>query len=321
MFKTIFGLFCMACFTAAQDKVVVPAHLNFGGGNAHKIMAGLVGTTKFTNILGTIDFPFVYADDSICGPKGISVIFCRTTPVADTDYASLPTGSIAIQLEITSTVVTDLQIWIKGGTGASDWRKLLASSETTDATAYTAAKSLTNVRGSNSGTGDFRAFYGRITLTHASAGSGEGIRAYGITTGGANALRGAHLTAEVGAGGSIVGTGEGARIDFHTVAGLTLSGGTVQCLNLITNNASSVLGCTNSAHIRISDDSTYGMANIINFGTIVGRSTDADALGPYTFEDGGITIGATDAKAAFRVKTPDGTFYLLGWGAGQVSAT
>jgi hypothetical protein len=320
LFKMILNLFSVACYTAAQDKVVPPGKCNFDIG-AHRVLAGLVGTTKFKNILGTMEFPFDYGNDSICGPKKITVIFCRTTPVGDTDYASLPTGSIAIQLTISATVVTDVDFWIKGGTGASDWRKILASSETTDATAYTSEKSLINVRGTNSGTGDFRAVYGRISLTHASAGSGEAVRGMGIANGGVNALRGAHLTAEIGTGGSVVGTAEGARIDFHTVADLTLSGGTVQCLNLVTNNASSVLGCTDSAHIRISDDSTYGMANIINFGTIVGRSTDADALGPYTFEDGGITIGATNAKVAFRVKTPDGTFYILGWADGEISAT
>lgn len=282
MFKKLLSLFCVACYTAAQDKVVNPAQLNFDTA-AHRVLAGLVGTTKFKNILGTIDFPFNYADDSICGPKGITVIFCRTTPVGDTDYASLPTGSIAVQLTISSTVVTDLDLWIKGGTGASDWRKILASSETTDATAYTSAKSLANIRGTNSGTGDFRAVYARISLTHASGGSGEAVRGYGIANGGVTACRGAHLTGEVGTGGSVVGLLTGATVQFTTASGLTLSGGTAACLDLVSDLSSAVTGMTVTSFIRCSENQTNKLPSFVFFDSsatgCIGATTAATAAG------------------------------------------
>lgn len=319
MFKRLLKLFDTACYTAAQDKVVNPsAHHKGSALGGALVLEGLVGTTKFKNVSGVSEYPY---NDSVSGPKRTVEIFTRTTPVADADYTDLPSGSKCVMHTVASTVLTDEDVFVKDGAGTSDWAKVVKVRGTTAGTVHTAARNEIDARGTNSGTGDYRAVYARVELTHASAGSGDAVRGMGVALGGVNALRGAHLTAEIGAAGSVVGTAEGARIDFHTVAGLTLSGGTVQCLNLVTNNASSVLGCTNSAHIRISDDSTYGMTNIIKFGTIVGRSTDADALGIYTFEDGGITIGATNAKAAFRVKTPDGTFYLLGWAAGEMSAT
>jgi hypothetical protein len=311
------GVFSIRFYTAAQDYVTSNGTVITNSG-ATAALINQVGSTRFNNILGEIILPY---SDTTSSVIKVPIIHCRNTPVGDAVYANLPIGSIAVQAEVTSTAITDLQFWIKGGSGASDWRKILASSETTSATAYTTAKNLVNIRGSNSGTGDFRAVYGRIGLTGA-GGSGDALRGYAVTTAAATAVRGAHLTAEVGAAGSVSGTGEGARVQFSTIAGLTLNAGTVSCLNLVTTNASSVLGCTDSAHIRISDDSTYGMNAILSLGTIVGRSTDIASPGPYTYDAGGITIDAlTTAKIAIRVKTPDGTFYIPGWAPAALSGT
>lgn len=248
MNKWIFNKLSVKFFTAAQDYVTPNATVIANSG-ATAALINLVGSTKFTNVVGEMIFPY---NDTTGSEIKIPVIHCRNTPVGDAVYANLPKGSIAIQSEVTSTAITDLQFWIKGGAGASDWRKILASSETTDATAYTAAKSLVNIRGTNSGTGDFRAVYGKIILSGA-GGSGDALRGYASTTAAASALRGAHLTAEVGTAGSVSGCAYGATIQLTTVSGLTLSGGTVACLELVSDLSSSISGVTKQSFIRLAE--------------------------------------------------------------------
>lgn len=310
-------LFAIRSYAAADDKNTDPGTIIANNG-ATNVLIGLVGTTKFKNALGRIILPY---NDSVCGKKEIPIIFSRTSPQGDTDYASLAVGSICMQQDISSEAVTANNLWIKQGSGASDWYKVVAVPDSASATARTAAAKEINVVGSNSGTGDYRAFYGKITLTHASAGSGDAVRGYILTTGGAQAMRGGQFTAEISTAGSVTGLAVGVEGHIAVASGLTLNAGTVACVDVETNNESSLLGVTDAAHIRIHDAGTYGMINIIQLGTIVGRSTNAAALGPYSFVTGGLTAAATAAKIAIRVKTPDGTFYLLGWDQSAISAT
>jgi hypothetical protein len=253
MIKYLLSFFAVLNYAATDDKNTDPATVITNCG-ATNVLAGLVGTTKFKNVLGEMYFPF---NDSICGEKKIPVIFTRTTPVGDTDYASLVVGAIAIQVEITSTSVTAVNIFIKQGSGAYDWHVLLSGPASASATARTAEKKEVNIVGSNSGTGDYRGVY-------ATLGSGDALRGYAITTGGANALRGAHLTAEVGTAGSVKGLAVGATCQFTTIAGLTLSAGTAACIDLVADLSSSVAGLTNAAFIRCSDNQSSKMTYFAN---------------------------------------------------------
>lgn len=316
MFKLLYSLFSCRCFNAAQDKAAM-AEVYWDG--SQRVLEGLVGSSVyFKNVIGMISLNW---NDATSAEKRSVMIGCRYTPVGDADYAGLPVSSIAFQQTVVSTAVTDGDLWIKDGSGASDWAKVLKARGTTAGTAHTAAKKEIDVQGSNSGTGDYRAFYGKIILTHASSGSGDAVRGYILTTGGAQAMRGGQFTAEVSTAGSVTGLAVGVEGHIAVTSGLTLNAGTYACIDAETNNESSLLGVTDAAHIRIHDAGTYGMKNIIQLGTIVGRSTDADSPGPYTYDSGGITAGATAAQIAIRVKTPDGTFYLLGWEGGDVSGT
>ncbi|MDD5060679.1 MAG: hypothetical protein PHN44_00140 [Candidatus Marinimicrobia bacterium] len=317
MFKILLKLFTVACFAAADDYKVDPCKVTMDGSDRFLVGLRTGSTTIFKNVMGYIQFPF---NDSVCGAKEVDIGFCRATPVADANYAGLTTGSIMHQLEITSTVVTNHDIWIKDGTGASDWAKVLKA-RTSAGTARTAATKEVEIQGTNSGTGDYRGVYAKITLTHATAGSGDAVRGYIVTTGGANAARGGQFTAEVGAAGSVTGLAVGVEGHIMVASGLTLNAGTYACIDAETNNESTLLNVTGAAHIRIHDAGTYGMKSIIELGTIVGRSTNAASLGPYTYDSGGITAAATAAKIAIRVTTPDGVFYLLGWAAGEISGT
>lgn len=309
--------FAMYCYAAADDKNTDPA-TRIDNSGATNVLAGLVGTTKFKNVEGETYYPF---NDSICGEKKTVDIFTRVTPVGDADYANLPVGSRCRMLEITSEAVVNTEAFVKNGAGAYDWHRVVAVPVSASITTRTAAKKELEIVGTNSGIGDYRGVYAKISLTHATAGSGDALRGYIVTTGGAIAARGAHLTAEIGAAGSVTGLATGVTAQITTVSGLTLSAGTISCVQAITANESSLLSVTDSAHIRIEDTGTYGMQNIITLGTIVGRSTTAAALGPYSFVTGGLTAAATAAKIAIRVNTADGVFYLLGWAQAEISAT
>jgi hypothetical protein len=318
MIKKLLSFFAVFFYAAADDKAVMPATVNTNLAAAN-VLEGLVGSSvKFTNILGSVMLPY---NDSVCGEKKLPIVFCRTSPVGDADYAGLALGAIVLQTEVTSSAISNLDIFVKRGSGASDYMQVVMAPVSGYIPAYTAAKNMLYLRGTNSGTGDFQAVYGRVNVSHASAGSADALRGYATTTGGAIALRGAHLTAEISTAGSVTGLATGVTAQVTTASGLTLNTGSIYCVNAITNNESSLLGVPDSAHIRIADEGTYGMTNILSLGTIVGRSTSASALGPYTYVSGGMTAAATAARVAFRVKTADGTFYILGWASGNISAT
>lgn len=286
LFKVLFGLFSVACYTAAQDKVCNPARVDFSG-SSYMVQEGLVGSaTKFKNVFGIISFPY---NDATSPEKRIVMAYGRTTPVGDADYAGLPIGSLFVLQDITSTAVTDTNFLVKDGSGASNWATLLKAPSTTDVV-RTAAKSELNIRGTNSGTGDYRAVYGRIELTHASAGSGDALRGYALAKGGVVALRGAHLTAEIAAGGSVTGIAAGATCQLTVVSGLTLSAGTATCLDLKSDLSSAVTGMTSTSFIRVSDATSTKLVSLFDI--------DASATGVIGATTGGTAGGTIKVKVA-----------------------
>lgn len=120
MLSKILSLFSVGCYAAADDKKIDPATVNFNAGAA-LVQEGLIGTTKFKNVIGTMEIPF---NDSVCARKKVVIIHSRTTPVGDADYASLPIGSICYQLEISSTAVADVAVWHKTASGANGWERV-----------------------------------------------------------------------------------------------------------------------------------------------------------------------------------------------------
>lgn len=289
LFKVLFGLFSVACYTAAQDKVCNPARVDFSG-SSYMVQEGLVGsTTKFKNVFGIISFPY---NDSTSPEKRIVMAYGRTTPVGDADYAGLPIGSLFVLQDITSTAVTDTNILVKDGSGASNWATLLKAPSTTSVV-RTDAKSELIIRGTNSGTGDYRAVYGLIELTHASAGSGDVFRGYARAKGGVAALRGAHLTAEIAAGGSVTGVAAGATCQLTTVAGLTLSAGTATCLDLVSDLSSAVTGMTSTSFIRVSDAQSTKLTSLFDIDAsatgIIGATTGGTAGGTLIIKVAGVT--------------------------------
>lgn len=117
MIKKLLSFFAVLCYAAADDKNTPPATVltNVGATN---VLLGLVGTTKFKNLIGQITLPY---SDSVCGRKTLPIGFCRATPVGDADYASLAIGSIMLQTVIASEAVTSMTVWIKQRSGAYGW--------------------------------------------------------------------------------------------------------------------------------------------------------------------------------------------------------
>jgi hypothetical protein len=117
----LFEKLMFAAYAAADDKVSECATVNTNGAAAI-ILRGLAGaTTKFRNLVANIQFPF---NDSVSGPKSVDVIYTRTTPLADADYAGLPVGSICVQLPVSSAgAVTSAIYWVKEDTTAAGWRQ------------------------------------------------------------------------------------------------------------------------------------------------------------------------------------------------------
>jgi len=105
---------------AADDKDCPPGTVSTSN-SAALAERGRVSTSFFKNLLASIGLPFA---DSICGRKTVDIIYTRTTPVADADYAYLPIGSLCVYVPITSTAVTDAKIFIKRSTG---WEAILTS--------------------------------------------------------------------------------------------------------------------------------------------------------------------------------------------------
>jgi hypothetical protein len=283
-------------------------HTRYIGANA--LIASRLIQSGFTNVIQADMLNFASGNRA----ERIVIVGEEAPGSNYTSYAVI--GDEYWQFTFTSGVVTAVAKYVYTASGV--WSKVLTA-PTASTVIRTAATKEIETQSSNSGTGDQRGVYAKITLTHASAGSGDALRGYAVTTGGAIACRGAHLTGEIGAAGSVTGLMTGATCQITVATGLTLNTGTISCVQAITNNESSLLGVTDSAHIRIEDGGTYGMSNLITLGTIVGRSTDKAALGPYSYISAGCTVAVGGVKAMFRVKTADGVFYIPGYLQAQVS--
>lgn len=297
MFKGLLKVLYLVASAAADDKATSPGKC-IANQAASLITKGFVGSaTQFRNILASIVMPY---NDTVSGEKEITVIGVRTSPVGDADYAGLPIGSIAIMHTVSAKVTTAVTLYMKTGTGANDWATICTPSASSSQVRTAAWKEI-EVRGSNSGTGDYRGVYANISVTHASAGSGDALRGYAVTTGGANALRGAHLTAEIGAAGSVTGLATGATCQLTTVAGLTLSAGTVSALSLVSDLSSAVSSMTSASFIRLSEN----QSNKIPFFLDIDASATG-CIGPNT---------ANTAAKTVKIKIAGTTYYLQAYSA------
>ena len=109
LMKMIEGVVKYRPHTAAQDKLSPPGNV-YNSSSAQLIQRGKVGTTEFSNLLASMAFPHA---DSVSGPLRADIIYTRTTPLGDTDYASLPFGSLCIFQTVASKAVTDGAIHLK----------------------------------------------------------------------------------------------------------------------------------------------------------------------------------------------------------------
>jgi hypothetical protein len=230
------------------------------------------------------------------------------------DYASAKFGDRCTVLLVDSTVssvVYDAEEWLYTAGG---WVKLLSAGQATSGASagypvYTGtSEKVLDIRAKfTTAAGTNRAIYIQTNYNGTTA-QGESVRAYSQITSTATSVHGVYATAEVSTAGSVVGQAIAGRFTAATVTGLTLSAGSLYAITAQTDNVSSALSMTDSAHIRIEDLNTFGMNSIFSLGTIVGRSTNKAAPGPYTYVSGHMTLGNCDG--AIRVKTPDGTFYI-----------
>lgn len=106
--KMIEGIVNLRPHTATQDKLSPPGNF-YNSSSAQLVRRGKVGTTEFKNLLASMAFPH---NDSVSGPLRADIIYTRTTPLADTDYASLPKGSLCIFQTVASRAATDGQVFI-----------------------------------------------------------------------------------------------------------------------------------------------------------------------------------------------------------------
>lgn len=110
---------------AMADDIKCPPAGFFGSGSSALVARGKLSTAAIKNFIGTLTFPF---SDTISGDKTIDVVYVRTTPSGDATLAVLPIGSMAVQLEITSTAVSGFGIWFKTAAGATGWTKVATPS-------------------------------------------------------------------------------------------------------------------------------------------------------------------------------------------------
>jgi hypothetical protein len=125
IFQLFLSLFSVRCYAAADDKKCDPATVNTNMGGA-AVLEGLVGTTKFKNIVSTVEYPF---NDSISGAKKAVDIYTRTTPVGDADWANLPIGSTCTVLSVTTGAVTAAEKYVKSATGAAGWNRIIVAND------------------------------------------------------------------------------------------------------------------------------------------------------------------------------------------------
>lgn len=154
MIKVLMSFFAaLVKYTAAQDKAAMPATVITNQG-ASNVLAGLVGTTKFTNVKSETYYPY---NDSVCGEKKAPELFGRASPQGDVDYASCPIGTIYDQTVIVSTSVTKRYFWIKQAAGAYGWERIITDGNIA-------------IYGSD---GEYKASYNTIDLAIAALAAGD----------------------------------------------------------------------------------------------------------------------------------------------------
>ncbi len=310
--------------TAAQD-CLGRASLIIGGDSA-KIQSAKAINAQ--NVLASIQANWSGSGDAIVASANLPILVGRLPPDTDTTYDDLPVGSIFLLEEADSThspVIKDSAIYIKKHSG---WEKVLTGSNSISSTALSAAGELARIWGQTAATsGIFRGLSVRTYFSAAGTATGDAGRFYNLTNVSVGNMHGIHSTAQLGAeDAASVGTVTGQAAGVRATIGIGLTntapaGGTLAALRADSYFQSSAAGAQSSFLYMTDVNATYGVDAIIRCGPIVDRSTDAAALKAYTYEAGGITAAATAAKIALRVVTQDGTFYLLGWAAGEISAT
>lgn len=168
---------------------------------------------------------------------------------------------------------------------------------------------------SSATSGTLRALSLRTFYTGAGTADGEALRAYTVVTSAitASSIHGAHITAQLGdettgTTGSCSGAMAGVRATLGTGPTMTISAGTFAAVRADTY-LQSTLASANCSYIYACDVGTYGVTEILRFGTIVSRTTSKTTItAAYAYVSGGMTIGA--ATGALRVVTADGAFYI-----------
>ena len=190
----------------------------------------------------------------------------------------------------------------------------------------TSAKEEVRVINTNSATsGTIRGINVRSYMTGTGTEDGEALRAYTLISGTitGSGVHGAHITAQIGdenAASKATCTGEVSGVRATIGIGLTNTapvGGTIASLRLDSYFQSTAASAA-SSFIYACDVSTYGVDAILRLGTIVGRTTSkATITAPYAYVSGKMAMGS--ASIALKVVTPDGSFYIPGLLASDLS--
>jgi len=153
------------------------------------------------------------------------------------------------------------------------------------------------------GSGDNRGLYMRFEL--AGGGGGECARLRTLVTSAVATAHGAHVTGEIGTGGSISGMLGGLRATLATVSGLTVSGGNLCALRLDGFLESSVAGATKAGYLGLFEAGTYKVPNFAFFDSSVDNGAGTNHM--LCYESNGMTL---TCLGGLRIVTADGTFYI-----------
>jgi len=152
------------------------------------------------------------------------------------------------------------------------------------------------------GTGDNRGLY--MQTVFGAASGGESARFYSLARGAVGTFHGVHATAQIDATGSVSGECAGVRATAATLAGLTLSAGTIASLIVDSDLASDVASMTKASFLRFADNGAQKMPLFADF---AGFTTADNTTALLRYKAGGYTIAC---KGGLKITTPDGTFWI-----------
>lgn len=156
----------------------------------------------------------------------------------------------------------------------------------------------------------------RAFFTGAGTATGEALRVYTQTNVSVSDIHGIHSTAQLGAeGAASVGcvTGQAAGVRATIGIGLTNTAGTGTIASLRCDSyfLSTAANAASSFIYMMDVNGTYGVDAILRLGAIAGRTTSKTTMtAPYAYVVGKMSIGS--ASIALKVVTPDGSFYIPG---------